>query len=229
MKALFEQTIHYDKVAKRNITSIAKPQHAFATLTDQHDDIQLINQLSEAARHTLSYLHNDREFFYTAAIGYPFRTQPFMQSRFSDGSYPVWYGSKTVDTTIYETVFHVLRHLRAEEGIEQEEVIIKKRTLFNVNCNAILLDLTDKPKSFPELLSANYEFTNTIGKRVKDSGMSGLLYCSSRVSNGINLSIFNESVLSKPQLLGHLQYQIFLKAKRVKVTGMKKPMTIEIE
>jgi hypothetical protein len=115
----------------------------------------------------------------------------------------VWYGSLDLKTTIYETVFHMIKAELAVEGIE--ETIIRERAVYDVHCKAILLDLRDKRNSHPRLIGEDYDFTQQIGRRLFREGHPGLLAPSARCS-GDNLTVFSAKVLSNPRLRCYLTY-----------------------
>ena len=56
----------------------------------------------------------DAEWF--NAIVWPFKH--WRASRFSGGTYGVWYGSDMVETTVYESAYHWYRRLLADAGFD---------------------------------------------------------------------------------------------------------------
>lgn len=226
--ALFEKSIKFNDFTKRNISYMNRSTDIFASISKNQDDLNAIDQITEIARLAASDKEELSDFYYTSAVGYPFETKPYMQTRYSDGSYPVWYGSDSVKTSIYETVYHTVRYVFSEEGTKEEEKIVKKRSVFNVMCNAILIDLRGKQGDFPDIVSDDYLFTHEIGKAMAEHELSGLISPSKRLKEGHNFSIFKQSVLHDPELLGHLRYEILPKAGIVKVTGMNHTMDVAI-
>jgi hypothetical protein len=145
-----------------------------------------------------------RSFHYTRSIiEYPFKNEPYLFTRFGDGTYGVWYGSLEMKTTVFETGFHMIKAEGAVEGLD--EVVVRERAVYRVQCRAILIDLRGKQKSFPELVADKYGFTRQIGQRINREGHPGLLAPSSRY-NGTNMVIFNPAVLSDPRLHCYLTY-----------------------
>ncbi len=116
----------------------------------------------------------------------------------------MWYGSLDEETTIYESVYHFMQGENAVEG--SEEIVLRHRALYQVYCEAVLIDLVGKEKEFPELISHDHSFTQSIGKRLNFQGHPGLLSPSARCS-GINVNIFNIKVLINPKLHNDLTYQ----------------------
>jgi hypothetical protein len=51
------------------------------------------------------------------AIGWPFKH--WQASRFSDGTFGVWYGCDTVETSVYETAYHWFSGFLTDYGVAQ--------------------------------------------------------------------------------------------------------------
>ena len=139
-----------------------------------------------------------------SAIEWPFKH--WQSSRFSDGSYGVWFGSDSVETTVYESAYHWYSGFLTDAGFEREAVIAE-RTVFLVSCAAALLDLRRASALYPDLLHpTDYGYCQSVGARIHREGHPGLLIQSVRRSAGENLAIFNPSVLSQPRHHCHLTY-----------------------
>ncbi len=140
-----------------------------------------------------------------------------MTSRFSDGTYPVWYGSLDNITTIYETTHHMIKTEMAIEGIENINMITRERVIYDVYCEGILIDLTRKKKYFPELISENHGATQKIGKRLSLQGYPGILSPSARNLKGVNANVFKQEILSRPRVNCTLTYRLYPREKIVKI------------
>jgi len=207
-KTLFDNTADFDDQPYRNITSLRDSEDLFDDLADGDEAASAI--AAEAEMRVKDHLilrppeiiH--RSFYYTRSIiDYPFKNEPCLFTRFGDGTYGVWYGSLEIKTTIFETGFHMIKAERAVEGLD--EVVVRDRAVYRVQCRAILIDLRGKQKSFPKLLADDYGFTQLIGQRMNREGHPGLLVPSARIK-GTNLVIFNPDVLSDPRLHCYLTY-----------------------
>ena len=207
-KTLFDNTADFDDQPYRNITSLRDSEDLFDDLADGDEDASAI--AAEAEMRVKDHLilrppeiiH--RSFYYTRSIiDYPFKNEPCLFTRFGDGTYGVWYGSLEIKTTIFETGFHMIKAERAVEGLD--EVVVRDRAVYRVQCRAILIDLRGKQKSFPKLLADDYGFTQLIGRRMNKEGHPGILVPSARIK-GTNLVIFNPDVLSDPRLHCYLTY-----------------------
>ena len=207
-KTLFDKTADYTGQPYRNITTLRESEDLFDDLTDGDENASAIAAEAEMRVKDRSVLRDPkiihRGFDYTRSIiEYPFKNEPYLFTRFGDGTYGVWYGSLEMKTTVFETGFHMIKAERAVEGLD--EVVVRERAVYRVKCRAILIDLRGKQKSFPELVTGNYGFTQQLGQRMNREGHPGLLAPSSRY-NGTNMVIFNPEVLSDPRLHCYLTY-----------------------
>ena len=83
------------------------------------------------------------------AINWPFKN--WQESRFSDGSFGVWYGSDTVETTVYESAYHWSAGFLRDAGFDKEECVVIERKLYKVACDAALLDFREVAHRYPGL------------------------------------------------------------------------------
>lgn len=214
MDNLFEHIISYNNNAYRNVVEVTPN---LDELVDNSLDAEAINLV-------LSMVGDSRtvdpltEFYYTTSIGYPFETDHFSTSRFSDGTYPVWYGSTETETTVYETAYHMLQDESSIIDNEEYHIIYRDRVIYSTHCEAILVDLCGKEEEYPDLVSNDYSHTQQIGKKLQSQGHPGLLSRSARCE-GKNINIFKKRVLSQPKVITQLHYMIDLKKKVVQVEG----------
>lgn len=214
MAILFDTVRDLNQDILRNIVKILPPNQAFSDLIEDNTDIIV----AEKAIHSIhTDILDNQHFHYSAAIGFPFETDNFMASRFSDGTFPVWYGSLDNITTIYETTHHMIKTEMAIEGVENRDMITRERVIYDVRCEGILIDLTRKKKYFPELISENYRATQKIGKRLTQQGYPGLLSPSARNLNGINANIFKPEILNQPRVNCYLTYQLYPHEKIIRI------------
>jgi len=196
----------------RNIASLRETENLFDDLTDAPQGWQAATELEILTKpHT--YLSNqpiiDRPFEeadYCEAITYPFDN--WSASRYSDGSYGVWYGAKTLETTIYETAYHWRHGLLKDVGWENIDDVVIQRKVYFVRCDSSLLNFIPKLDLFPELINPNsYHFTQQIGARIHHEGHPGLLSQSARCEGNV-YAIFNKQILSNPRQQCYLSYRI---------------------
>lgn len=113
-------------------------------------------------------------------------------TRFSDGSFPAWYGAKDLKTTFYETIPH-WKKTYVDAPQFSQPATKGRRSIFTVQCDAALIDLRDH-----QFIKTNYKDTQQIGARFQQEGHPGLLAKSVRISTGENIIVFQKSVLSNP-------------------------------
>ena len=145
-----------------------------------------------------------RPFDYGTVIAYSFDCANWQATRFSDGQrFGAWYGSLELETTIYETVFHAHRFI-ADSYPDLDRDVVRERRVFDVRCDALLVDLRSRATTHPDLVSrTSYAFTQALGRYLHEQGQNGLLVKSARC-DGSNAALFN------PQRLSNVRDKVFL-------------------
>jgi hypothetical protein len=214
MDGLFSTSREFRDDFHRNIVSLRESEDLFDDINDGDPALSsLAQRIDISLKANIPTGTIQRGFFYSAPLQYPF-TQ-ITASRYSDGSFGVLYGSLDMETTVYETVHHMIRYTLGIEGIAGD--LTRERAVYLVHCNAILLDLTDRGTDYPELLSDDYTFTQQIGKRVSSEGHPGLLVPSARTQHGVNTVIFNPDILSNERINCYLIYRMSIPRRVVSV------------
>lgn len=107
----------------------------------------------------------DAEWF--NAITWPFKR--WQASRFSDGAYGVWYGSDSVETTVYESIYHWYKSLLCDAGFDSHAVIAERK-VYQLASAAALLDFRAACTEYSEysdlLHPTDYSFCQVVGARV---------------------------------------------------------------
>jgi hypothetical protein len=202
--------VHQD--VARNIVSLRESQDLFDDLTEDPAEWLLAQKVEGQVKPPpyrsrtplIDRPFEDAQWF--NAIAWPFKH--WQASRFSDGTYGVWYGSDSVETTVYESVYHWYKGLLCDAGFDRQEVIADRKVYW-VACGAALLDLRAASNEYPDLLHpSDYSFCQSVGARIHREGHPGLLTPSVRRSAGENVVVFNPGVLSNPRLNGQLTYRL---------------------
>lgn len=202
--------IHQD--VARNIVSLLQSQDLFDDLTDDPTEWLLAQKVEDEIKpppyrsHTpvIDRPFEDAEWF--NAIIWPFKH--WQASRFSDGTYGVWYGSESIETTVYESAYHWYRGLLSDAGFERTTVVAERK-VYTVACNAALLDFRKSAEDHPDLLHpSDYAFCQSVGSRIHREGHPGLLTQSVRRPAGTNVAIFNADILSNPRHNCQLTYRL---------------------
>lgn len=202
--------IHQD--VSRNIVSLQQSQDLFDDLTDDPDEWSMAHKVEDEVKPppyrsrlpVIDRPFEDAEWF--NAITWPFKH--WQASRFSDGTYGVWYGSDSVETTVYESAYHWYRGLLSDAGFERMKVVAERK-VYAVTCNAALLDFRQSAADHPDLLHpSDYAFCQSVGSRIHREGHPGLITQSVRRPLGENVAIFNAAILSHPRHKCQLTYRL---------------------
>ena len=188
----------------RNIPGIRESQQLFDDLSSDPADWDVAIGAEAAARIPTDAPTITRPFDYGSVISYTFDASHWQATRFSDGTqYGVWYGSLAMDTTVYETAWHWYRFVR-DSFADEDRVVVSERRVFDVRCDALLIDLRGKERAYPALTSrTSYAFTQRLGRYIHEQDQTGLLVQSARC-DGINACLF------KPQRLSHVRHRAYL-------------------
>ncbi len=115
-------------------------------------------------------------------------------SRFTDGSYGVYYAASNINTAIVETQFHRARFLAATNEPPLE---IDMRS-YTSNVDAELHNIRGQQEIIPEIYDSNpehYSSARELAKRLRDKGSNGIVYSSVRDQNGECIAVFRPSIL----------------------------------
>lgn len=127
-------------------------------------------------------------------------------TRFSDGTYGVYYASKTLETAIAETCYHYARFLAAT---------VEPATLLGVRVlrallRAELVDIRGRAGRRPELYDPDpvrYGSAQAWARTLRTAGAAGVVYDSVRDSGGQCAAVFRPNVLSRCQAGLELAYE----------------------
>lgn len=230
MEAIFEQarTVNFSHDVYRNIVSLRDSQSLFDDLSPDPRDHQAAIQCelqSKPAEYRGQQNIIDRpyeEALHRQTIDYPFEhAQP---SRFSNGEFGVWYGARSIETTVHETVYHWLRFLR--DANMNRPGIIAHRRVHVVACDSHLLDLRALVQQWPALVSDDYSGTQQIGHTAYNKRLPGLLSRSARHGEGEVISAFTPDILSRPRTSCHLTYRLREQDVRIERTRNRRYMMV---
>ncbi|HEY6863711.1 MAG TPA: RES family NAD+ phosphorylase [Burkholderiales bacterium] len=202
------EDFHGDLV--RNIQTIRVSQDLFDDLSDDPAERAVAVAAEGVARIASAAPLITRPFDYGSVVTYPFVEWNGHATRFSDGlAYGVWYGSLELETTVYETVHHRHRFL-ADAFPGEDRAIANERRVFEVRCDAILIDLRGRERKEKRLVDrSSYAFTQPLGRYLHDQGQNGLLVRSARdirPKGGVNAALFRAEALANVRDLCHLTY-----------------------
>ena len=227
---LFDRAIDYSQDVFRNIRGIKESQNLFDDLSDDHADWDAANTIDIYTHPSLinaPIIQRAFDYSKNDFIDYPFEN--ITVSRYSDGSTACWYGGETLETTIYETRYHVVQEIRNSPDVfDTQKSITIDRRIAKVNCRGLAFDLSHKAKEFPWLVdSVNYTSCQEVGRRVALEGHPLLRVPSARHAGGINLVVFKQQTLSNVREYCNLRYVYDLPAERIRVYRGKEELVIE--
>lgn len=125
------------------------------------------------------------------------------ESRFSDGSFGVYYAASSLETAIKETTFHRERFYRASK---EKPCSISMRE-YVVRIKKPLIDITGT--QYKELFNpdpAYYSKSQEFAKHIWEKREWGLLYPSVRNTNGLCMAVLRPPALTIPRQGCHLRY-----------------------
>jgi hypothetical protein len=139
----------------------------------------------------------------TSPIMAAFTHLPPYGSRFTDGSFGVFYAGRTLDTSIAETKHHREAFLRATN----EPRIELDMRVYAVDLDTMLHDIRGMKDTMAEVYDpSSYAASQALAIEIRTSGSSGLAYDSVRNPDGECVAIFKPRVLSNCRQERHLTY-----------------------
>lgn len=126
-------------------------------------------------------------------------------SRFSDGSYGVYYAAHDLETAIAETVHHFEAFARdSGDPIRTEEMRVLVGRIDEVFEDVGTLS---EPQRSQVLDPGSYVASRAYAAELRGSGVSGLVYPSVRRSGGECVAAFKPKAVKVPRQERHLQYR----------------------
>jgi RES domain len=198
----------------RNIVSLRRTVDLFADLVANPADTRILMEHELATKPARESVPIITRPFEEAALYDPIRAAiewPFAhpcRTRYSDGSFGVWYGARTLETSIRETVHHFrLNTLASEIAATSRVPIHQERRVHRVRCSAMLVDLRALCAEEPRLLDPrDYSYCQALGARLRQAALPGLQSLSARDDGGEVAGVFLREALSDPRDVCYLTY-----------------------
>ena len=124
-------------------------------------------------------------------------------SRFSDGTYGVYYAGNTLETAIAETRYHRQRFMQytAESPMELD------MRIYLADLDQDLHDIRGMRETLPYVYAeTDYRFSQDLGRLLREQGSWGIAYDSVRHEGGECVGIFRPPALSHCRQERHLCY-----------------------
>jgi hypothetical protein len=209
----------------RNIVSLRTSIDIFQELVDDAAAVAVLMEHEMATKPTREQQPIISRPFDDAATYDPIATAiqwPFdhpAASRYSSGSYGVWYGARTLAATIHETVHHFrVNTLASEVARNCREPIVQERRVHLVHCSAALVDLRSKCGTDTALIDpCNYAHCQALGAEIRSSFLPGVLTLSARLPGADVAAVFVRDALSNPRHVCYLTYTLDSGTHRVAV------------
>lgn len=124
-------------------------------------------------------------------------------SRFSDGTYGVYYAARDMQTAIAETVYHRARFLaRTREAAGEVDM----RT-YLAELRADLVELRGYGRGKPDLMHpASYAASQAFGRKRREEGAHGIVFDSVRREGGQCVAVFRPKVVGRVRQGPHVCY-----------------------
>lgn len=124
-------------------------------------------------------------------------------SRFSDGTYGVFYCARSRATAIAETRYHTGLFLAATN----EKPLRQQMRLYTVQAEGEVVDLRGDASLDPTVLSpTDYSAGQALGRDVRGAGATGIVYPSVRDRGGECLAAFRTALLRDCRHAAYLEY-----------------------
>jgi hypothetical protein len=124
-------------------------------------------------------------------------------SRFSDGSYGVFYCARKKETAIAETRYHQTAFMAAT----RERPMRLQMRLYTVEAKGEALDLRKACAADPRIVDPDhYEVAQVIGRELRNGGTQGVIYPSVRHAGGLCLAAFRTSMVKSCLHAAYLEY-----------------------
>ncbi len=135
------------------------------------------------------------------------------KTRFSDGSYTVFYSALELETAECECAYWFREaFLGSPEG---DRVAYFER--FSCWFTGEEKDLRVKKSVWPKLVDDDYEFCNAIGRQAHKIGLDGLLAPSARRENGSTAPVFSRASIGRAQPEGSIKMTILPESQSVTI------------
>ena len=123
-------------------------------------------------------------------------TKPFGATRFSDGTWPVFYGAIDEDTAAKECLHHYAKAALGDPASARSVYYSVLHCLFQGSA----IDLRPKKTEWPDLVAEDYRFCQGLGKEAIQFPLESFLAPSARQPDGTTTPVFAPRGLSNPTI-----------------------------
>jgi len=124
-------------------------------------------------------------------------------SRFSDGSYGVYYAGKTFETALRETVHHMGKfYAHTDMGPHNEDMRVLVGSI-----DTGLHDIRGQHRRWKQCLEpSSYQASQALARSLKELDSNGIVYPSVRHVGGECVGVFRPKCVKPPKQASHLRY-----------------------
>lgn len=207
------QASFVDQTAYRLIPSKYPPRSLFDDVAN-HDEFEILFAIQELTnpriRNELGNLNRVPPELRPYGIrGCNYALGPFVHlnptgSRFSNGSYGVFYAAEDVQTAVAETRHHQERYFSGVVGLKFDRLTMR---CLKVQFTASLSDIRGDEFSGDECYDKeNYSTAQTLGASLKNMGKEGIAYLSVRLAHKTCFALFSPKLILDVIQTAHFEY-----------------------
>ncbi len=119
-----------------------------------------------------------------------------LATRFSDGSFRVFYSSLEIETAEAELRRWVKNHMGQPKTARRAYY-----TCFSCEFDGSAKDLCTMHQDWPDLTADDYQFCNRLGKEALKDDLDAFLTPSARYAGGTNVPVFKRSAIHSPKVV----------------------------
>lgn len=150
----------------------------------------------------------------------PFKPKPLLHpstpfgkpTRYSDGTWPVFYGALEQKTVESECLHHYARVALGSASSRSAYY-----SLLSCLFEGEAMDLRPKLEEWPDLISNDYGFCQELGREANAMPLASFLAPSARETGGTTSPIFSPDGLSDPEITGTVRFSVDASGGRVSV------------
>lgn len=206
-------TNFFNQTAYRLIPSKYPPKSLFDDVAD-HEEFEVLFSIQELTnpriRNELGSLNrvpaSERPY---GIRGCNYALGPFVHvnpdgSRFSKGEYGVYYAGDEVQTAIAETRYHQEKYFAAITGLKFDRLTMR---CLKTQFSATLRDISGDEFAQQDWHNPNdYTAAQTLGAKLKEKKVAGLVYNSVRAAGKICYALFTPRIINDVMQATHYEY-----------------------
>jgi len=124
--------------------------------------------------------------------------------RFSSTDRGAWYGARTLETALAESIYHRTREL-AEVGAFETRMQMR---LYHADFRAAFHDIRPRRQAFAPLYDPeSYAVSQRLGRELLEQGSNGVVYRSVRHEGGECLACFRPKLVLNVRVAAHYEYR----------------------